>query len=292
MSGSSETDGRRVLVACRGAAAARILRWADQADVESVALVHEGDEESGWSERATYVGSAPALRAHGGFDPAGLIAATLDSGCDLLHGGWSPSARDAELAEGLSITGVTWTGPTIEQLGVGAARHRLREIAKELQIPVVPASGALTDQGQVEAWLAHVGTPAVARSLDPRLPRVALEEGEGIEAVVGLLRNAPVSLERLVVEAREVELPFLGNGVSVVVLESRDTSVRHGGGRVFVESPAPGLAPELRDRLRQSVAKLAAHLGWRGLGTARFLLTRDARPYLLQLKAGLLPCTP
>jgi len=214
----------------------------------------------------------------------------MDSGCDLLHGGWGPSARDAELAEGLSITGVAWTGPTIEQLGVAAARHRLRELARGLQIPVVPASGPLDDQAKVEAWLAYVGTPAVARSLDPRLPRVAVSDGgEGIEAVIRLLRHGPVSLERLVVGAREVELPFLGNGSSVVVLASRDTSVRHAGGRVFVESPAPGLTPELRATLRQSVARLAAHLAWRGLGTARFLLTPDQRPYLLQLKAGLLP---
>lgn len=286
-----DQDGpRRVLAACRGAAAAPVLRWARQAGVECVVLAEAQDETARWTDGADYVAWLPEL-PEGELPAEAVVEAALDSGCDAVHPSWGPLSTRPAVAAATSLTGLLWVGPTAEQLSLARARHNLRASAQELGIPVVPASGVVAEPAHVSAWLAHVGRPTLLRPLDPRAPRVVLD-GEGPvdpKSLEACFATGPVILERLVVSAREVEVPFLGTVDDVVVLGTRETTVADPGGRVFVECPAPGLSAATVEAVTEATRSLGLALDWRGLGTARFLLPPDGRPYLLQLKAGLLP---
>lgn len=286
-------DLERVLAACRGEAALRVARAAHARDMEVVALLDpERDEGAAWPDALDGVvavtpderGRWPAV--------AGAVAAAMDAGCDAMYPAWGARVRDPDLGIAAGRTGLVAVGPTPQLLHRIADRPSLRAVAEELGVPTVPGSEPLTELSQAQTWLAWTGMPAVVRSLDPGLGggrRVASEE-EAVSVIERLLAYGPVMLERVVIGAREVEVPFIGDGHGrVVALADREITVRDGAVRVLTEAPAPGLAGTSRHEVHAYTHALAKQLEWKGIGSARFLVTPDGRPYFLQIRPGVQP---
>ncbi|MGE0029432.1 MAG: 5-oxoprolinase/urea amidolyase family protein, partial [Thermoleophilia bacterium] len=84
-------------------------------------------------------------------------------------------------------------------------------------------------------------------------------------------------LERHVARARHVEVQIVGDGRGrVVSLGDRDCSMQRRHQKVLEESPAPGLAAGLRDRLARWAVALGESVDYRSAGTVEFLLDADA----------------
>ena len=123
--------------------------------------------------------------------------------------------------------------------------------------------------------------------------RVVREPGQLADAVsvasaeAGAAFGDPrVYLERYVERGRHVEVQILGDGERVIQLGDRDCSVQRRYQKLIEEAPAPGLDPDLRDRLRAAAVALGVHLGYRGAGTVEFLVDADRGEfYFLEVNA-------
>lgn len=284
-------DIRRVLIPARGAAAVRLARSVREAGMEAVVLLAEHDGVAAWSEAADYAVTVSA--GPGGWpDPQHVLAVGLDAGCDAVLPGWDGLARDASFAEQCARLGLAWLGTPHELLSFVADRTKVREHAEELGISVVPGTPAISDPDLALAWAASVGFPvALKAATGQHRPLVRVDTPEELlVACTGMLEDGPVMVERYVLDAREIEVPVVGDGdEAVVAVGTRDITGRVGGARCVWIGPAGGLDQALEEEMMHAALGLVASLGWRGVAAVQFLVTSDGRPYLLDLRPGLRP---
>lgn len=287
------SDIRRLLIATRGVSARRILRALHGGEIETAVLTSDTDEESSWPNSAAYSMYIAGPSSPPWPKPVDVVGVSLDAGCDIVHPGWGGLARSAELAVRLKGTGLQFVGASHELLSIAADRVQIRHAASQVGIHVVPGSGAISELSDAAQWLSAIGFPSLAKTIDGESGRssIRLTSLEDAQArLPALLDVGPIYLERVVMDAREIEVLVVGDGEGeALTLGERETSVQPGGRRAFAESPVPGLVAQHASRLRQSAAALISRLKWPGLISVRFLVTPDGRGYLLRLRPGLQP---
>ena len=90
--------------------------------------------------------------------------------------------------------------------------------------------------------------------------------------------DGSVYLERLVENARHVEVQLLGDASgSIVALGERDCSVQRRHQKLVEEAPAPGLSAARRAELHELAVRIAGAVGLTNAATAEFLLAPTRR---------------
>ena len=93
-------------------------------------------------------------------------------------------------------------------------------------------------------------------------------------------------IEKLIPEARHVEVQVLGDGRgSNVHLGERNCSVQRRHQKIVEEGPAPRLGEDLRTALHRAALDAVTALDYRNAGTVEFLVDRDDRFYFLELNS-------
>ena len=100
--------------------------------------------------------------------------------------------------------------------------------------------------------------------------------------------NGDLLLERLVEEARHVEVQVFGDTHGGAVhLGERDCSTQRRNQKILEEAPAPGVSDALRAALGAAAVKLVREVGYVGAGTVEFLLTPDDEFHFLEMNTRL-----
>ena len=114
--------------------------------------------------------------------------------------------------------------------------------------------------------------------------RVVRHAGEIAEAIErarseadAAFGNPDVYVERLVPQARHIEVQIAGDASGVVVcLGDRDCSIQRRHQKLIEIAPAPELPDEVRTALAEAALRLASAAGYRSLGTFEFLVVPGA----------------
>ncbi len=275
---------RRVLVANRGEIAVRIIRACDALGLETVLAVSTADRDSlpaRMAGRAVCIGPAPAGRSY--LDRRALVAAALGTGADALHPGYGFLAESADLASLCAEHGVTFVGPTPEQIFRMGNKLQARALAREVGLPILPGSERVRDAEEAERLAAEIGLPVILKAAaggGGRGMKVVTEPGTVQQAFLAASVEArsafgddTLYLERFIADARHVEVQVLGDGAGHVVhLGERDCSLQRRHQKLVEEAPAPLLGTGLRARICDAAVTLASAMDYRSAGTVEFIV--------------------
>ncbi|HWW54826.1 MAG TPA: biotin carboxylase N-terminal domain-containing protein, partial [Acidimicrobiales bacterium] len=282
MTGAKPFD--KVLVANRGEIACRIIGSLHRLGIASVAVYSDADAETlpvRLAGEAVRLGPAPPSASY--LDASAIIDAALRTGAEAIHPGYGFLSERGDFAEQVEATGLVFIGPTPTQLRLFGAKHEARALAGAAGVPLLAASGLVTELGAALAAADDVGFPVLVKATaggGGLGMRVCRDRDELEREFAGAHRQASsafgdgrVYLERYLPEARHVEVQIIGDGTGrVVTLGDRDCSSQRRHQKVLEETPAPGLPETLRSGLWTAAKSLAESLSYRSAGTVEFLV--------------------
>ncbi len=277
---------KRILVANRGEIAIRVLRAARDMGIQGVAVYSRDDANS---QHRILADAAVALNGTGPaayIDIDAIIAAAQSQGCDAIHPGYGFLSERSDFAQACAEAGITFIGPAIEHLALFGDKGTALALAKECEVPVMPATHGGATLEEIDHFFdAQGGVGIVIKAVGGgggRGMRVVKTKAE-IPALYARCRSEAMSAfgvdalyaERLVNRARHIEVQIAGDGVHVVALGDRDCTLQRRFQKVVEIAPSPVLTADLRARILAAAKKLASRVKYQSLGTFEFLVEED-----------------
>ncbi|WP_062364320.1 carboxyl transferase domain-containing protein [Variovorax paradoxus] len=280
----------KVLIANRGEIAVRLVRALRDLGIASVA-VHARDDASALHVQLADV--AVALDAAGPsayLDVAALIGVAKAQGCDAVHPGYGFLSERADFAEACAEAGLVFIGPAPEQLALFGDKARARALATQCDVPVMPGSAGAVTLAQAQAFFAEQQAQGAAGVMikaigggGGRGMRAVMNADELAEAHARCMSEAKaafgvegVYVERLMRNARHIEIQVLGDGQAVASLGERECTLQRRFQKLVEIAPSPSLPDALRTSITQAALRMAQAAGYRSLGTFEFLVDAES----------------
>ena len=282
---------KKLLVANRSEIAIRCFRAATELSLRTVAIYSYEDRFSSHRFKAdeSYIigpakGGEP-VRAYLDIDQ--VIAVAQRCGADAIHPGYGFLSENVGLARACEAAGITFVGPTAEQLATFGDKTAARRLAQSVGVPTVPGTDqALTDDDDVAAIGARIGYPLMIKASYGGGGRGirAVERPEDLLARVAEARReaaaafgrSDVFLERYIPRAKHIEVQVLGDvHGNLVHLWERDCSVQRRHQKVVEIAPSPRLAAGLRQQICAAAVSICRQVRYRAAGTVEFLVDVD-----------------
>lgn len=290
----------KVVVANRGAVAARVLRALGEMRIHSVAVYSEADAGAPYLEMAseTYaIGPAPARESY--LDQDVLIEVLRKSRADGLHPGYGFLSENAEFAQRVIDSGARFIGPSPRWIEAMGHKTRARALAAEFGMPVSQGSEVLpADPESILAAARAIGFPVLVKPagggggigmLPARDETQLLEVVERSRSMAARgFGNAEVYLERLLERPRHVEFQVLGDQHgNAVHLYERDCSVQRRNQKVIEEAGAPGISRDVLEATARRVGDVVRKMGYDNIGTVEMLYGADGSFNFLEMNTRL-----
>ena len=290
----------KVVVANRGAVAARVLRALYAMGIKSVAVYSEADYGAPYLEMAseTYaIGASPAADSYLNQDT--LLALLKKANADGLHPGYGFLSENAGFAQRVSDAGVKFIGPSPRWIEAMGHKTRARDIAAEHGMPMTKGTDVLpAEPARILAAARSIGYPVLVKPAGGgggigMLP--AKDESE-LLAVVERSQsmasrgfgNAEVYLERLLEKPRHIEFQVLGDQHgSAVHLFERDCSVQRRNQKVIEEATAPAIPRSEIEAIATQVTAMVKNMGYDNIGTVEMLRGADGSFNCLEMNTRL-----
>ncbi len=287
---------KKVLIANRGEIALRIIRACKELGLQTVAVYSDADRESlhvRFADDDVCIGKPPSRDSY--LNIPRIIAAAEITGADAIHPGYGFLAENAEFAEIVRASNITFVGPTPDQIRQMGDKAAARKLAQKLKVPTVPGSPGPVDG--MEAGLkiaAKIGYPVIIKAAaggGGKGMRVAVDE-EQFEKSFQLARQEALAafgsdevyIEKYLARPRHVEIQIMGDTHGKVMhLCERDCSVQRRHQKLIEEAPSPALTMELRQEMGAAAVELAKNIGYVGAGTIEFLLDEDGSFYFMEM---------
>ncbi len=290
----------KVLVANRGAVAARVLRALNAMKIHSVAVYSEVDHHAPYLEMASQtfaIGPAPARESYLNQDT--LIDVLRQSGADGLHPGYGFLSENAGFAQKVIDAGSRFIGPSPKWIDAMGHKTRARDIAAQYGMPMSHGSDVLPDDNDaIIAAARKIGFPVLVKPAGGgggigMLP--AKDEAELLTAVERSRSMASrgfgtteVYLEKLIERPRHVEFQILGDQHgSAMHLFERDCSTQRRNQKVIEEAPGPLIPRDKAVAVADQIAGIMRTMGYDNIGTVEMLLGADGSFNFLEMNTRL-----
>ncbi len=290
----------KVLVANRGAVAARVLRALGAMGVHSVAVYSEADAGAPYLALAseTYaIGPAPARESY--LNQEVILDVLRKSRADGLHPGYGFLSENPQFAHKVDAAGARFIGPSAKWIDAMGHKTRARAIAGQYGMPMSKGSEVLPDDNDAIINAAReIGFPVLVKPAGGgggigMLP--AKDEAELLSAVERSrsmatrgFGNAEVYLERLLERPRHVEFQVLGDAHGAAAhLFERDCSTQRRNQKVIEEAPGPGIARAVAAEVADKIAGIMQKMGYDNIGTVEMLMSADGEFNFLEMNTRL-----
>ncbi len=279
----------KIVIANRGEIALRILRACREMGIKTVAIHSEADRDLKHvrlADESVCIGPAASAASYLNI-PAVLSAAEITDAV-AIHPGYGFLSENADFADRVEKSGFIFIGPRAETIEIMGDKVSAIKAMKESGVPCVPGSDGIIDDDMVrnKRLANEIGYPVIIKATaggGGRGMRVVRSEAE-LESSIALTQteaknafgNGDVYLEKFLERPRHIEIQIIADTHgNVIHLCERDCSTQRRNQKVIEEAPAPGITPELREKIGAQCVAACKRISYRGAGTFEFLFQDD-----------------
>jgi len=283
---------KKILIANRGEIALRVIRACRDLGVASVAVYSDADRNSlhvVLADEAYNIGPAPSKDSYLRIDR--ILEAVKKSGADAVHPGYGFLSENAEFAEALKSAGITFIGPTPENIRKMGDKLSAIKVMKAAGVPTVPGSdGPVATVEDARKVVERTGLPIIIKAtaggggkgmrivnkIDELESAFRAAKSEGLN----YFKNDTVYIERYVQNPKHIEMQIFGDTHgNVCHLYERECSIQRRHQKIIEESPSPSVPPEVRDKLGEVSVRAAKTINYVGAGTFEFIFDNVTKEF-------------
>ena len=290
---------QKVLIANRGEIAVRIARTLREMGIASATVVHPDEGDSAAIRAADEVieieGETPVAAY---LDAAQLVDVAQRIGADAVHPGYGFLSENGGFAEAVEGAGIRFVGPGADAMRLMGDKIGSRNFVRERGFRVAPSATEDEDPATFAARARDVGFPLVVKASAGGGGKGMhiVRAGEDLDGAIALARgeaeryfgDGRVYAERYIEQPRHIEVQVLADAHgNCVHLFERECSIQRRFQKLIEETPAPGLDPELRERICAEAVGIASAADYRNAGTVEFILDPSGEFFFLEMNTRL-----
>jgi acetyl-CoA carboxylase biotin carboxylase subunit len=286
----------KILIANRGEIALRIIRACKELGIKTVAVHSDVDHEAlhvKLADQSVCIGRAPSAESY--LNIKAIISAAEVTDADAIHPGYGFLSENAEFAEICQQCGITFIGPSPENIRLMGDKIQARQTVTEAGVPILPGTKTnVPDAETAKKIAAEIGYPVIikatagggGRGMKVVHSPASLPNAFGAarsEALAGF-GNADVYIEKFCEEPRHVEIQIMADKHgNVIHLGERDCSIQRRHQKLIEEAPCPVLTPAVRKKMGDCAVAAAKKCGYSSVGTIEFLLDKKLNFFFMEM---------
>jgi len=286
----------KVVIANRGEIALRIIRACKELGIKTVAVHSDVDSEAlhvKLADQSVCIG--PAASADSYLNMKAIISAAEVTDADAIHPGYGFLSENAEFAEICNNCGLTFIGPSAENMRLMGDKITARQTVTKAGVPILPGTtDAVTSPEEAARIAGEIGCPVIIKA-------TAGGGGRGMKIVHSIASvpnayaaarseakagfgNPEVYIEKYCERPRHVEIQIMADKHgNVIHLGERDCSIQRRHQKLIEEAPCSVLTEELRQEMGNCAVAAAKAVNYSSVGTVEFLLDSDGKFYFMEM---------
>ena len=288
---------KKILIANRGEIAVRIIRACRELGIKTVAVYSDADKESlhvRLADESVCIGPANLTQSY--LNIPALLSAAEITDSDAIHPGYGFLSENYHFAEACTTSGITFIGPTAENIRIGGDKAKARQTMKRKGVPVVSGSDGPVQNEETALKIAKkIGFPVVLKASaggGGHGMKIVKEESNLEQAFYMAQRealtafgNSEIYIEEYIPEMRHIEVQIMAdNKGNTIHLNERDCSIQRRHQKLIEESPSPLSSTEkFKKRIGELGVKAARAVKYRNIGTVEFIVDLKGNVYFIEI---------
>lgn len=291
---------KKILVANRGEIAIRVMKTARQMGIKTVAVYSTVDRNAphvAFADEAVCIGEAPSKESY--LNGARIIEEAKRLGVDAIHPGYGFLSENADFAEAVTKSGLTFIGPGPKAIQTMGSKLAAKEAVKRYKIPMVPGiDEAISEVKKAKVIAKEIGYPILIKAsaggggkgmrIVEKDKDLESQMERAISEATSAFGDGSVFIEKYVNSPRHIEIQIMADTHgNILYFFERECSIQRRHQKVVEEAPSAILTPDLREEMGIAATKVARSCDYVGAGTVEFLMDADHNFYFLEMNTRL-----
>jgi acetyl-CoA carboxylase biotin carboxylase subunit len=175
---------------------------------------------------------------------------------------------------------------------------RAREAMQKAGVPILPGSGTISSEQQLEEHLERIGLPVILKAaaggggrgmkIVHDRKRLINDWKTGSTEALAAFGNPDMYMERYCERPRHIEIQVAADKHgSYRHLGERECSIQRRHQKVIEEAPSAALPAAVRAELTTAAVRAISSIGYHNVGTLEFLLDQQGRFYFMEMNTRL-----
>ena len=283
---------KKILIANRGEIACRIIKSCKKLNLQSIAVYSDIDKNSKHvrdADESIHIGGSKAQESY--LLPKKIIEVAKKLNADAIHPGYGFMAENAEFAQDVIDSGITWIGPKPNTIISMGNKDIARELAIKNNLPICPGlNNSELDDVDLEKKCNEIGYPILIKAsaggggIGMQIANNYEQLIQSIEKTKNLAKkafgNSDIFLEKFISNARHIEIQVFGFGEKKALhFYERDCSIQRRFQKIIEESPAPQIEKSIIDEMAESAVNFVTNQKYEGAGTIEYIYDIDNKKF-------------